>query len=57
MGIPSRGRGGVVQHSAEHYRRYWEQLVKKGTVQREHAENTQVNIWVVMKEMDTVGDW
>jgi len=56
MSVRSRGRRGVVQHSAEHYRQRRKRLVEKGTVKKEHADSTKENIWGVMKKMDKVGD-
>lgn len=50
MSIPSREKRKAAQHSADHYRRHREQLVKKGTVKKEHADSTKENIWGVMKK-------
>ncbi|KAF2471333.1 uncharacterized protein BDR25DRAFT_223650 [Lindgomyces ingoldianus] len=36
-------------HSAEHHRRHRQRLVEKGTVKKEHADSTKVNIYGVMQ--------
>jgi len=50
MSILQNERREVSHHSAEHYRRHRKQLVKNGTVKKEHADSTKENIWKVMKK-------
>ena len=50
MSILGSKRREVTHHSAEHYQRHQKQLVKNGTVKKEHADSIKENIWKVMKK-------